>query len=54
MVFASGERAPAVVVGPVGTATPYMKKIKESGVVQLEGWDIRRRSRLADQHLKPR
>jgi len=48
--------ADIVVVDPVGTAlnvTPYKKKSKESGVVWLEGWDIRRRGRAGYQHLKP-
>ena len=55
-VVAGGE-APVVAVVPVGTAlsvTPCKKRSKESGVVWLEGWDVRRRGRAAHQHLEPR
>ena len=55
-VVAGGE-APVVAVVPVGTAlnvTPFKKKGKESGMVSVKGWDVRRRGRAAHQHLEPR
>ena len=53
----AGDEAALVVVDPVGTAlnvTPCKKKSKESGVVKLDGWNVRRRGRAAHRHLEPR
>ena len=53
----AGDEAALVVVDPVGTAlnvTPCKKKSKESGVVKLDGWNVRRRGRAAHRYLEPR
>ena len=53
----AGDEAALVVVDPVGTTlnvTPCKKKSKESGVVKLDDWNVRRRGRAAHRHLEPR